>query len=413
MRERIRQILEERAKRASEAGQILERARAEKRDMTAEETANFDKAHQDCARLRADADRLERQAALEASIDENLGRRTAPESAGGAGTSEERAKAEGAKRLAAFGSFLRVGIREMESEQRDMVAGTAASGGYITVPQEFLAVLLKGLDDAVWIRQLASKYKVTSADGLGVPTLETDVSDAEWTAEADTITADTSVAFGKREIKPTQLSKLVKVSRKLIRSSAIDVVAFVAGRLAYKFSVAEEKGFLTGNGTAQPLGVFTASADGIPTGRDVSTGNTATAITHDGLLAAKYSLKAQYWRGANWLASRDFVAKCAKLKDNDGKPLLALSDTPGMPDTLLSWPLRVSEFAPNTFTASQYVAVLGDFSYYWIADALSMELQRLDELFAANSKVGFIGRAEVDGQPVLGEAFARVKLAAS
>jgi len=57
------------------------------------------------------------------------------------------------------------------------------------------------------------------------------------------------------------------------------------------------------------------------------------------------------------------------------------------------------------------VGLLGDFSFYWIADSLQMEMQRLDELFAATNQVGFVGRLESDGMPVLEEAFVRVTLA--
>ena len=40
-----------------------------------------------------------------------------------------------------------------------------------------------------------------------------------------------------------------------------------------------------------------------------------------------------------------------------------------------------------------------------------MQIQRLVELYAATNQVGFIGRMELDGMPVLEEAFVRVKLA--
>jgi HK97 family phage major capsid protein len=46
-----------------------------------------------------------------------------------------------------------------------------------------------------------------------------------------------------------------------------------------------------------------------------------------------------------------------------------------------------------------------------IADALSMQIQRLNELYAETNQVGFIGRLGTDGAPVLEEAFVRVKLA--
>ena len=74
-------------------------------------------------------------------------------------------------------------------------------------------------------------------------------------------------------------------------------------------------------------------------------------------------------------------------------------------------PIHASEYAPNTFTTGLYVGIVGDWSQYWIADALDMTVQRLVELYAATNQVGLIGRMESDGMPVLGEAFARVTLA--
>ena len=40
-------------------------------------------------------------------------------------------------------------------------------------------------------------------------------------------------------------------------------------------------------------------------------------------------------------------------------------------------------------------------------------MQRLNELYAGNNQVGFLGREYSDGMPVMAEAFARAKLGAS
>jgi len=64
-----------------------------------------------------------------------------------------------------------------------------------------------------------------------------------------------------------------------------------------------------------------------------------------------------------------------------------------------------------TWATGVYVGIVGDFSYYWVVDNLNVQLQRLVELYAANNQTGFIMRQETDAMPVLGEAFARVKLA--
>ncbi|MCK9600692.1 MAG: phage major capsid protein, partial [Sphaerochaeta sp.] len=99
-----------------------------------------------------------------------------------------------------------------------------------------------------------------------------------------------------------------------------------------------------------------------------------------------------------------------KLKTGDGDYLwkAGLSDRP---DTILEIPFVMSEYAPSTFTSGSYVGIIGDFSYYWIADALSMTIQRLVEIAARTNQTEFIGRLETDGMPMLADAFRRVTLA--
>jgi HK97 family phage major capsid protein len=55
--------------------------------------------------------------------------------------------------------------------------------------------------------------------------------------------------------------------------------------------------------------------------------------------------------------------------------------------------------------------MLGDFSFYWIVDALDAAIQVLDQLYAESNQTGYIIRSESDAMPVLEEAFVRSKLA--
>ena len=143
---------------------------------------------------------------------------------------------------------------------------------------------------------------LTSAESLGIPSLDTDVSDADWTSEIATGSADSSLKFGKRELKPSPLAKRIKVSNKLIRIGSMPVEALVQQRLGYKFAVTEEKAFQSGNGVGKPLGLFVASNDGISTGRDVSSGANAfsaadaaaSKVSADALIDMKFKLKGQY-----------------------------------------------------------------------------------------------------------------------
>lgn len=394
-----RDLLAKRASLIAQARGMVDITTTEKRDFSAEEQTNYDAIFADIEKLDKSIENVRKLVTVDS--DEYRTVSSKPESA-------ERPAADDEKRAKAFNRFLRTGA--VEPELRALQADSDAAGGFYTAPQQFVNRLIKAVDDLVWIRLWATKNTVTNSQSLGMPYLAADPADSDWTSELATGSADSTMSFGKRELTPKPLAKSIRVSNKLLRLSP-DVEALVIARLAYKFAITYEKAGMTGSGANQPLGVFTASADGITTARDVSTGNTTTSLQTDGLIEAKYTLKAAYWPNAKWVFHRDAVKQLAKLQDDTGRYLWQNAITLGQPDMLLGVPLFVSEYAPNTFTTGQYVGIIGDFSFYHIADALDFSTQRLNELYAATNQTGFIGRLESDGMPVLEEAFARVKLA--
>jgi HK97 family phage major capsid protein len=396
---------------------ILDKAEAEGRGLTAEEKEEFDKRQVDRDELRVKIDSYEERDKLRAEnaaealrLLEGQGRQipaAQPE-----GTPEARTSPYATEEYrAAFKRYLMGGMQGLRPEEaRALQADVDTSGGFIVAPEQLVKSLLKAVDDAVVIRQLATVIPVPNAESLGVPTLETDVSDADWTSELAVGTEDSDLALGKRELHPHPLAKYIKVSNKLMRQAFLDPESLVRDRLAYKFGVSQEKAFMTGTGANQPLGVFVASDDGISTGRDVSTYNTATEIKADNLKTVKWTLKAQYHASARWIFHRTVYGSIDRIKDGNGQYLIQPNMQTGAAERLLSFPVQLSEFAPSTMTAGLYAGILGDFKFYWIADALSMQIQRLVELFALTNQTGFIGRLETDGQPVQEEAFVRVKL---
>lgn len=409
MSDRLKRLREQRGQLVKDMRALSEKAETEKRDLTGEELTKHSELFGKVDGLRAQIEAEERQVELDRQMAEAVGEQQEQRQreAGGGDSREARA-------MTAFRGFLRSGRLEGDGVQelREMSAGRDLEGGFIVAPQQFVSTLLKGVDAALWIRQGATIHQIGQADSLGVPSLDGDLDDADWTSELRTGRDDDGLSFGKRELRPTPLAKRIKVSKTLIRRSVLPIEQIVMQRLAYKFGVTGERAYLLGSGAKQPLGVFTASNQGIPTSRDISTGNTATEVKFDGLIEAKYALKSEYWPKAQWTFHRDVVKSLTKLKDNDGNYIWRQSVKDGEPDMLLGRPLRISEFAPNTMTAGSYVGLFGDWSYYWIADALDMQIQRLTELYAETNQDGFIGRLESDGMPVLAEAFARVTLAA-
>jgi HK97 family phage major capsid protein len=309
----------------------------------------------------------------------------------------------------AFKSYL--AATNAGDEARALQMDLDIQGGYTVVPQLFVAELIEAIKYSFFVRGIAKTYLVPNADTLGTPSLDARPADPTWTAEILTGSEDSTMAFGKRELKPHPLAQLLKVSKKLIRASALNVDQVVRDQLAYKLGYVEENAFLNGTGALQPLGVFTASNAGIGTGQDVSTGNTATTIGADGLIEAKFTLRPPYWNRSKWIFHYSALKQIRKLRGNDGDFLWQAGLQEGQPDRLLGMPVLVSELAPSTFTTGLYVGILGCFDYYYIADALDMTIQVLTELYAATNQNGYITRKETDGMPVLAEAFVRVKLA--
>lgn len=403
---------------------ILDRADRERRDLTADESAHYDRIDADIERLGREIERsappVKPAVATRPSLPTQNGKAihtTFPGAALGSSKgryerrivtppgSPEALRAGDAYRRS-FLSYVQTG-----REQLGLQVSKDPKGGYLA-PAEFVADLIKFLDNNVFMRQLANVLPpMPTAVSLGVPTWDADPSDADWTAEvpASDISEDTTAAIGKREFRPHLLTKLVKVSMKLLRTGAINVESLLTERLGYVFAITEEQAFLTGDGAQQPLGVFTASNDGVTTARDTTCAS-ATTFTADEVIDCLYSLKEGYQRNATWLVSREFVKKLRKLKDGTGQYLWQ-PGLAGQPGTILDRPYVMSEYVPSTYTTGLYVAAVGDFrTGYWIADSLDVEVQRLDQLFALKNQVGVLARKETDGAPVVSEAFARLKL---
>lgn len=378
---------------------------------TTEEDARLSQIMEEIDALDAKIETATKAAKMNARLEE--AQRDIPQSASGI-TAKTAEEIVGLK-MKAFNEGLRHGTSNAEyvstlKELKNLNATVDDQGGYITAPQEWVNTLLKDVDDTVDIRRLATVIRVNRNESIGVPSLDTDLDDAEWTVELATGSLDTAMRIGKRELQPHPFAKRIKLSKTLIRSSVMDVDALIRARIAYKAAVTEEKAFLTGDGDKKPLGLFVASTDGIGTGRDI-TGTGTTYITADDLMDTVYSLKPQHLREARWLLHRDWVKDIRKLKDGNGQYLWQPGLTAGQPDLILGKSFIMSEFAPNTKTTGLYVALLGDLKNYWIVDNLTLTIQVLYELYAETNQLGYIVRKEVDGAPAWDQGFARLKLA--
>ena len=222
-----------------------------------------------------------------------------------------------------------------ENEFKALQADSDTRGGYIIAPKMVVQGLIEQVDDLVYMRQLGTVHQVERGQSLGAPTRDNDISDPVWTNEIGTGDEDDTEPFGMRELDPSPLAKRIKISNKLLNAPGIDIEQYWRGRLAYKFGVAMENAFLTGNGRNQPLGLFTDSDSGLNTDRDVVTG-AADGLTADALFDVQYFLKQQYWAKAQWMWSREAVKRIRKLKDAENQYLWQPGLQMGQPDRILN-----------------------------------------------------------------------------
>ena len=338
----------------------------------------------------------------------------------------------------AFRDWLRDGTisgRNVRALQAD--ADTA--GGFTVPLQIFQNEVIQAVHDNVYLYGRSRNFTVDRAESLGAPVLQTPLALPTWGTELSVGTADTAMNFGKRELRPHPLVGEILVSKKLLRQSGIDVEGLVRDQIAYKIGVRLEQALLNGLGVFQPLGLFSTDASNpVTTGTDITAASsfTISSTAADDLIALKFNLKQQYWGSAVAVVNRLHGVQIRQMKDANGQFIFTPGFSAGLQsndgfDRILNMPILMSEYAPvstgvgsaptcNQITAitgnstnvalTGYVAAMFDPSFIWTAQALSLNIQHLTELKAESNQDAFIFRMEVDGMPVLGEAFARYRL---
>lgn len=314
---------------------------------------------------------------------------------------------------AAFNAFAREGIKGMsDAERKSLFVGDVVQGGYL-VSDTYLNTILVAQRASSVMRQISRVLPPVPSGSVIVPTEADVITSAVWTTELATAAEDTVAApFGRKTLTPHPLSKLILVSNTFLRNPTFDVEAWVRERMAYKFNIPEEYAFINGTGVAQPLGLLNTPS--LPT----YTTAAALTVTADDLINWAYRLPAGYVNArTRIICNRAFIRKVRLLKDGNGQYLWQPGLQAGLPGTILDTSYVFSDqfddgldATTDAWEANAVIAVIGDFDYYWIVDALGLTIQRVVELYALTNQTGFIGRKEVDGMAVLAEAFYALKV---
>ena len=388
----ILELREKRAKAWEAAKAFLDSHRTDKGVLSAEDDAAYSRMEQEITDLGKEISRMERLEALDAQMKKPVNQPLTGKPMSGR-TIERIGRASDEYRTS-FWDMMR-SKAPLPSVVNALQEGTDSEGGYL-VPDEYERTLVEALEEENMFRQLAKVIRTSSGDRK-IPVVATKGT-ASWIDEEGAYT-ESDDSFGQVSIGAYKVGTMIKVSEELLNDSVFDLESYIAKEFARRIGAKEEEAFFTGDGSGKPLGILAATG-GAETG---VTAASSTAVTADELMDLFYSLKSPYRKKAVWVLNDSTIKAVRKLKDSTGQYLWQPSLVAGTPDTLLGRPVKTSAYMPVISAGAKTIA-FGDFSYYWIADRQGRSFKRLNELYAANGQVGFLGSQRVDGKLVLSEA---------
>lgn len=154
------------------------------------------------------------------------------------------------------------------------------------------------------------------------------------------------------------------ISNDLLADAEFDVLADLAEDGGGNLGLVLDKGFITGIGIGEPVGVAfspdiaTVDVEG-STANTIS--NTIAAIGSAAkLINLQYDLPSQYWPDSKWLMHRSTEAEIRKLVDASGRFLWSAGFAE-KPDELLGYPVMRSDWMPEDGTDAAKVIVWGNF----------------------------------------------------
>lgn len=387
----ITRLRDERAARIREMRGLVEAADAEGRDLTAEETGEWEARDADVQRLDREIERRERLEVLQPSpalVAE------ATREAIAVADSEVRSDTPTIERpeyRTALMAYLR-GDELTASERRDLSVGTNSAGGF-TVPVSMANEIVRVAREFGVMRQLARVIATAGGETLNIPRI-TAFGSSGWTAE-NTAFTESDPTFATASLSAYKATHIAQVSEELLQDSMFDIAALLAEIMGQNLGVLTNTAYVVGDGSAKPTGITTQTT----AGKTGATGQT-TSIIGDDLVDLLHSVLRPYRASASWLMNDASVKVIRKLKtgvSGDNTFLWQPGLQAGQPDTILGRPVYTDPDVP-VMAANAKSVLFGDFRGYWIRDAGGISVQRLNELYAATGQVGFRVFLRTDGK---------------
>jgi HK97 family phage major capsid protein len=378
MKDYLNRQVEIRQRAWDEAKSILDKASAEKRDLTAEESQSYDRINKELDERAATIQKLREDETRELRLDaatREIADQVRPV-----------ASASVVDDAAIMRSLAKGEIRSASFERRDVIKTQTGS----PVPTSFY-------DQVIGLARLAAPVLATSTvlttnggENLQIPS-QAQYSTAAIVGEATAIAESDPVFNSFITLGAYKYSFLVQVSREMIEDAGVDILSFIASQAGAELGYRVGAALTTGSGTNQPKGIVTASAvGGTAAGTAVLAGND--------LINLYYSLDgaARNLPGVGWMMNGKTIGAVRSIKSTDGIYLFSPSLAIDVPDTLLGKQIFENPSMADLATTSKSV-IVGHLPSYYVRQVGGIKIDVSDDFaFSADLRT-FRCTFRVDG----------------
>jgi HK97 family phage major capsid protein len=388
------ELRRERAGIVKQMQDVLDRAKNEKRELSADENTQVDRIIAQEEEMRTKIERLEKAEDALKSLEGHENRFKA----------DDMERKQGTEYRDVFKKWITGGVEQLSGEERSILfnnraeeralsATTGTAGGY-TVPQGFYDQLQEAMKWYGGTRECCNVISTDQGNPLPIPTMNDTANLGAILAENAAATTQ-DISFGQVTLGAYKYtSNIVLVPIELLQDSAFDVEAYIARELGIRIGRIQNQHFTTGTGVGQPQGMVTGSI----LGKTGATGQ-ITSVTYDDLVDLQHAVDPAYRNNARYCFHDSTLRALKKLKDGYGRPLWLPGIAYKEPDTINDFKYTINNDMP-TMAASAKSILFGDCMKHWIRDVKAVQVIRFNEKYMDSGQVGFVAFSRADSKVV-------------
>lgn len=280
----------------------------------------------------------------------------------------------------------------MPDAHKRALSATSGTAGAYTIPMSFGMSLEKALKDYAGPREVADVMRTEDGAPMPWPTTNDTDNEGEMIGEnvpvAEQDPTFRAVIFGAHKFS----SKMVKVPSELLEDSAFNMGTYLGETLGERIGRAQSRKFTHGLGNGEPQGIVTGAKLG-------KLAANAGLIMADEIIDLIHSVDPAYRRDPSFrlMMHDQILAVIRKLKDGQGRYLFEEGQN-GAPDKLKGVSLVINQSMDSTVASGKKTILAGAFKKFKIRDVGVLRLKRLEERYAENDQVGFIGFMRSDSK---------------